>query len=336
MNSQATTEMLQTTAVETNGPLSQAVLREEHGIPVNGLSDSYLFKVDDEEFARLDVHHAMFSASLDGLFPTTVRDDIHEALTSRSHQHRPAVLDIGTGSGAWAIDMAKAFPDADVVGMDLVPAKLSTIPPSNCRFEVGNADTDLADMYGDASFDFIHARSMMQGVKDFQRFHRNMARMLRPGGVFITLDGRLTTWDEERKRIPYREEGEPGFSPVRKMIHHMRKVLDTRNPNMELMDRLAECLRGIGDGVWEKVDEYNLYLPIGDWDSPTLSPNEQLGGKFLAQSLSMLPDSIRPLLLSSTLTPDEVDRLAMQVRVEMKEPEVKQLFLFIYTWAVKK
>ncbi|KIO15910.1 hypothetical protein M407DRAFT_34471 [Tulasnella calospora MUT 4182] len=100
-----------------------AVLRELHGLPVNGLSDSYLFTVDAAEFSRLNVHHAIFSAGLDGLFPAPAREDIQQALRARNDYPKPAILDIGTGSGAWCIDMAKAFPDTDVVGMDLVPVK---------------------------------------------------------------------------------------------------------------------------------------------------------------------------------------------------------------------
>lgn len=38
----------------------------------------------------------------------------------------------------------------------------------------------------------------------------------------------------------------------------------------------------------------------------------------------MLPDSIRPMLLSSSLTPEGVDRLATGLRAELKEPKVKQ------------
>ncbi|KAG8920211.1 hypothetical protein FRC00_010330, partial [Tulasnella sp. 408] len=151
----------------------------------------------------------MFSAALGGLFPASAREDIQKALLISSSYPSPAVLDIGAGSGAWAIDMAKAFPDAEVVGMDLVPVKSSSIPPSNCRFEVGNADTDLAQMYDAQSFNVIHARSMMQGIKDLPSFFQNVWRMLRPGGVFINMDGRLTTYDEERQEIKYTEEGQP-------------------------------------------------------------------------------------------------------------------------------
>ncbi|KAG8932997.1 hypothetical protein FRC01_011397 [Tulasnella sp. 417] len=346
--------MTQQPAVETEGSppadlndsSPKAVLREVHGVLVNGLSDSYLFKVDAAELSRLDVHHSMFSAGLDGLFPTPARGDIQHALRTSDDCVKPAVLDIGTGSGAWCIEMAKAFPDTHVVGMDLVPVKASSVPPPNCHFETGNADTDLARMYAAQSFDLVHARTMMLGVKDFSSFFQNVWRMLRPGGVFVAMDGRFTTWDEERQEIEPKEEGQPGFSWFRKMIYHMRKVADvstlycfsspaaalninpqTRNPNMHLMDRITDCVRDMGDDVWEKVDRFDLYLPVGHFDSPTISPGQQLGGKLFAQSLSMLPDTIRPMLLSSGLKPEEVDRLAAELRAELKEPKVKQFSL---------
>ncbi|KIO32929.1 hypothetical protein M407DRAFT_90682 [Tulasnella calospora MUT 4182] len=338
-----------------NHPSPKAVLRELHGVPVNGLNDSYLYKVDAAEFSRLDLHNAMFSASLGGLFPAPAREDIQQALMICNDGPIPAVLDIGTGSGAWCIDMAKAFPNSHVVGMDLVPVKASSVPPSNCHFEVGNADTDLAKMYAPESFNLIHVRSVVQGVKDLHSLFQNVWRMLRPGGVFLAMDGRLTTWDEERQEILYKEEGQPGFSWFRKMIYHMLEVtkvstpncflvpvapfnirIQARNPSADLMHRITECLRGMGDDVWEKVDRFNLYLPVGNFDSPIMSPGERLGGKLFTENMSRLPDSIRPMLLSGDLTPEEIDRLTSGLREELKEPRIKQFSLFIYTWSVKK
>lgn len=322
------------TDFQRSGPAP--VLRELHGIPVNGLSDSYMFKVDDEEFSRLDIHHAMFSAGLDGLFPSPATEDIHNALRIRGGHAKPAVLDIGTGSGAWSIEMAKVFPDADVVGMDLVPVKSSSPRPFNCRFDVGNADTDLAKMYDAESFDLIHARSMMQGVKDFSSFFQNVWRMLRPRGVFLVLDSEYTTRDEDRNRIEYKEEGQPGFSWFPKMIYHMREAMGARNPNAEWVHHLAEYAKATDGELWEKFETFNLYFPIGNFDSPTMSSSERLAGRFFSKSLSIIPDSIRPMLLSSGLTPEEVDRLTSGVRAELKEPVIKQFSGFTCTWAVKK
>ncbi|KAG9048348.1 hypothetical protein FS837_000220 [Tulasnella sp. UAMH 9824] len=191
-------------------------------------------------------------------------------------------------------------------------------------------------MYAAESFDFIHVRSMLHGVKDLPSFFRNVWRLLRPGGLFLAMDGRLTTWDEERREILYKEEGRPEFSWFRKMIYHMIETIKARNPTAEVLDRITESLQGMGDDIWEKVERFDLYLPVGNFDSPIMSPGERLGGKLFTENMSRLPESIRPMLLSSGLTPEEVDRLTLELRAELKEPRIKQFSLFIYTWATKK
>lgn len=35
------------------------------------------------------------------------------------------------------------------------------------------------------------------------------------------------------------------------------------------MYRLTDCVRDMGDDVWEKVESFDLDLPVGNFDSPT-------------------------------------------------------------------
>jgi len=48
------------------------------------------------------------------------------------------VLDVGTGTGEWAIDIADQFPLASVFGIDLSPIQNNMVPP-NVRFYVQDA-----------------------------------------------------------------------------------------------------------------------------------------------------------------------------------------------------
>lgn len=53
------------------------------------------------------MHHEVFLMLLDGRLYTAPLD-------------RPQrILDIGTGTGIWAIDMADKYPSAEVIGTDL-------------------------------------------------------------------------------------------------------------------------------------------------------------------------------------------------------------------------
>lgn len=57
-------------------------------------------------------------------------------LSPFSRQHPPQkILDIGTGTGIWAIEMGDQFPEAQIIGTDLSPMQPNFVPP-NVRFFV--------------------------------------------------------------------------------------------------------------------------------------------------------------------------------------------------------
>lgn len=88
------------------------------------------------------------------------------------------VLDVGTGTGMWSIDMADGNPQAQVVGFDLSPIQPDIVPP-NCRFLVNDCN---ADWLFSEKFDLIHTRAMTPGIKDWSKYLRQAYDNLRPGG----------------------------------------------------------------------------------------------------------------------------------------------------------
>lgn len=61
-----------------------------------------------------------------GFFPTGAQGAVNTAVNVPENGLSPAILDLGTGSGAWAIGVAKQIPHAAVVGLDLVPVNPSS------------------------------------------------------------------------------------------------------------------------------------------------------------------------------------------------------------------
>ncbi|KAI9733434.1 MAG: hypothetical protein M1834_003518 [Cirrosporium novae-zelandiae] len=70
---------------------------------------SYQFPNDEKEQDRLDLVHHLMTLALDG--------KLHLAPLSNPSR----ILDIGTGTGIWAIEAADMYPSAEVVGNDLSP-----------------------------------------------------------------------------------------------------------------------------------------------------------------------------------------------------------------------
>jgi len=88
------------------------------------------------------------------------------------------VLDIGTGTGIWAIEFTDEHPNADVLGTDLSPIQPSWIPP-NCHFEVDDAEEIW--QFG-KQFDLVHGRMLFMGLHNWQRFFQQCWENLKPGG----------------------------------------------------------------------------------------------------------------------------------------------------------
>jgi len=93
-----------------------------------------------------------------------------------------AILDVGTGTGTWAIDVGEMFPSASVTGTDLSPIQPSWVPP-NVSFELH--DCTVRPWGFSPKFDFIHTQ-LINGfaVRDagWEEFYRECYSNLRPGG----------------------------------------------------------------------------------------------------------------------------------------------------------
>ena len=105
---------------------------------------------DTEEVIRLDKLHYLFRCVL--------RRNVVAPII-----HNPAaILDVGTGSGRWVIEVADEFPSAIVTGMDLSPANPLYELSDNCEFIVA----DLAEglKFDDDSLDLVHSRYSCSSV----------------------------------------------------------------------------------------------------------------------------------------------------------------------------
>jgi len=147
---------------------------QENGRTYHRYKDgSYFLPNDEMEQDRLDLQHQ--------LFLLTFHNELHLAPTKPDLQN---VLDIGTGTGIWAIDFANKYPSAHVVGTDLSPIQPEFVPP-NCQFEVDDAEDEWQFSQ---KFDLIHGRALVTCFQDPPAVIAKAFNALVPGGYLELQD----------------------------------------------------------------------------------------------------------------------------------------------------
>lgn len=136
---------------------------------------------------RNDIQHCKFTLLMN--------NQLHLAPLN-PNPHR--ILDLGTGSGIWAIDMAEKHQSASVIGVDTAAVQPSSVPP-NLQFEI--EDVELDWLYGEKSFDFVHARELVLAVRDWPRLIRQAFDALKPGG-YLELSGSVPLFATDDNTLP--------------------------------------------------------------------------------------------------------------------------------------
>ncbi|KAF9938381.1 hypothetical protein BGZ67_000222 [Mortierella alpina] len=205
-------------------------------------SAPYMLPNDLTESDRLDAQHYIVRYCFQGNY--NVKLDRTAPLK---------ILDVATGTGVWALEMAQEFPTAEIHGVDISPIyptlETSDTPvPSNCRFRLCNVLDGLP--YPDNYFDFVYQRLLVYAFTPAQRKQVNieLLRVLKPSGYIqlVESDGLIYN---------------PG--PTTAMANALS--LDTpRKKSVDPTDvqRLKPGLKRAG---FTHVNSFCIALPVGDW-----------------------------------------------------------------------
>lgn len=119
---------------------------------------------------------------------------IRQQLINAIEQKPGRILDLGCGTGSSTLSLKQAFPEAEVIGLDLSPYMLVVAEKKaqqaglNIRWQHGLAeDTGLKE----ASFDLVTASFLLHEMptKISQLVLQECFRLIKPGGQVIILDG---------------------------------------------------------------------------------------------------------------------------------------------------
>ncbi|KAL7269818.1 hypothetical protein RUND412_007501 [Rhizina undulata] len=143
----------------------------ENGRRYHGYKEGkYMVPNDEAEQDRMDLLHHCFLLAVHGKL---IAAPVGKAWKPKR------ILDIGTGSGIWAIDIADQYSEAEIIGVDLSPIQPNWVPP-NVKFEVD--DVEEVWPYQENSFDYIHFRHLAGHIYDWPKIYRQAFKALKPGG----------------------------------------------------------------------------------------------------------------------------------------------------------
>ncbi|KAG5794788.1 hypothetical protein H9Q69_006173 [Fusarium xylarioides] len=269
---------------------------------------AYFVPNDEEEKTRMDLVHHIYSLMLDGaLFLAPIGD------------HPQRVLDLGTGTGIWAMDFADDFPSAEVLGTDLSPIQPQWTPP-NCRFEVDDFE---AEWLYHTPFDFIHARELEGCISDDSRFFQQALQHLAPG-CYIEM---------QAVAAPFLSDDGTDEKAVNAQLW-----LKTLCEGSAKFGKPIDCAPLWKDKLiaagFENVRQEIRKMPLGSWPK---DPKLKEIGKYQSIQEAKAIESYTPQIFSAVLgwSQEEIQVFMAKVKNEIKDPSIHLYLPVHFLWGRK-
>ncbi|KAH8679298.1 S-adenosyl-L-methionine-dependent methyltransferase [Ilyonectria robusta] len=197
---------------------------------------------DEHHNESMDINHHLLSLSLEGkLFLAPLKDDVQK------------VLDIGTGTGIWAIDFADQYPNAEVIGTDLSPIQPTWVPP-NVAFEIEDCTEEWT--FKPNSIDFVHMRYLYGSIGDWHALLKEAYRACKPGGWVESYEASAMMESDDgtvTEKCAINEWGK-FFIEGGKKLGRTFTILDD--------DLQRKCMEEAG---FVDIQTWDLKAPIGGW-----------------------------------------------------------------------
>ncbi|KAK3493611.1 S-adenosyl-L-methionine-dependent methyltransferase [Neurospora crassa] len=280
----------------------------EHGRRYQSYKNSrYPIPNDDAELSREDMKHAMLLELLDG--------QISFAPLGKSPQN---ILDIGTGTGIWAIDAGDRWPMARVRGMDISPVQPVWVPP-NVDFLVDDCEQEWL-MRGE--LDYAHFRFMAIVLKDLPVVLGHAMEALKPGGWI--------EFQELNCEVFCDDETMPDDDPVKVLYDFSQEAFAKFNMNITMPKTLR---RYLADAGFVNIQCVVKKVPIGVWaKDKTL----RLVGMYQKMAILEIMEALagRPFDALG-LDPVQREMILMEARKGLDNPRVHRYFNY-YFWFAQK
>ncbi|KAI5467358.1 methyl transferase [Mariannaea sp. PMI_226] len=232
----------------------------------------YLVPVD-AELNRLDIFHKVFLVARN--------EKLFEAPITRP---TPRIMDLGTGTGIWAVNIGEEVPNAQVMGVDL-NAIMPQLIPLGCYQQ----QFDLEERTWDPLFkdcDLIHIRMLLGSIQTdlWPQVYRNVFEHLAPGVghlEHIEVDFLPRCDDDER----------PAESSYQEWVDLYFDAMDQLNRTARLKSHdTRQMLEAAGfTDIQEKVVKAYLCPWTSDWQEQELAKWFNLGVSHSLEAFTLIP-----------------------------------------------
>ncbi|MGH2479922.1 MAG: class I SAM-dependent methyltransferase [Ktedonobacteraceae bacterium] len=147
-------------------------------------NNTYVIRDSETELARLQLQGSLFDEVLP-MFPHLFQPDQHS---------RASILDLGFGPGGWVLQVAQAYPEYKIVGIDVNPRMVAY---AQAQANVQELDVQFREMdllhpfnFADGSFDLVNLRlgAGFLPVAKAPAVYQECWRVLKPGGVIRNIE----------------------------------------------------------------------------------------------------------------------------------------------------
>ncbi|HEU5383360.1 MAG TPA: methyltransferase domain-containing protein [Ktedonobacteraceae bacterium] len=250
----------------------------------------YLLPKDAQEDERLKfqhhaLHHAFGNHYLAPLSPDT-----------------RTILDVGSGTGIWVMDMAQQFPDAHILGVDITLTSLPQSLPKTCLF--AQADILQGLPFPSCQFDFTHQRLLVGAIPAprWPEVVRELVRVTRPQGWIELLEVGTTV-----------HHAGPA---TERLLAWVRETSQAQGIEMAIVTQLGNFLKHAG---CQAVEEQDIPVPLGAWAGRS--------GEMLKLDAIRVFQAMRP----RTTTPaEQLDRLLAEAAEEWERHHASYVFHTAY------
>jgi SAM-dependent methyltransferase len=253
---------------------------------------------DEQEMDRLDIFHRLITEAR-----------VSDGLIYAPHPHDARVLDLGCGTGIWAIDVANKYPDAFVLGVDVSPIQPRN-HPKNCDFYAPwDYESPWASL-GENHWDLIHLQMGSGSVASWPSLYRRVFAHLRPDGWFEQVEIDFEPRCDDRSLDD---------TSLRKWYHSLKVA--TEEAMRPIAHSSRETLRHLQEAGFVDIDHQMVGLPLNQWHH---DEHERKVGSWynLAISESIETLMLAPLTRVFGWSIEQIERVSTEVRSEAFNKEI--------------